>query len=118
MGSYTKDDLKMLVQVGFVACMHGEVGEARNIFGNLLEYDPELKQASIGMALSHIVVDEFKLGDEILDGLPQDDDVMSIKVLSLGLQKRADEARNAFASVRDKGTPEAKMAALVLECIE
>ncbi len=115
MGSYNKDDLKMLVQIGFAACMHGDVGEARKIFEGLLAYDPEFKPASIGKALSFIVVSDFIKGDEILDGLAQEDDVKSIKVLSLVLQKRGDEARELFATVQDKNSAEAKMAALVLD---
>ena len=111
----TRDDLKRMVELGFAACMHGEVFRARRLFEHLHGYDKNNKPVSIGLALSYIVTDEFEKGDEILDGLDSSDEVLSMKVVSFSLQRREYDARSYYERISDKSCAEAKMAASFLE---
>ncbi|HAR80307.1 MAG TPA: hypothetical protein DCR21_05690 [Succinivibrionaceae bacterium] len=103
----SKDDVSMLVQLGMVACMNGDVYNARKVFENLLEYDPDMRAASLGFAFSKIVTDEFKEAESILSELSEDDDTLSLKVISLSLQHNLEEAENIYSRIRDKSSPEA-----------
>ncbi|MBQ3678976.1 MAG: tetratricopeptide repeat protein [Succinivibrio dextrinosolvens] len=103
----TKDDISMLVQLGMAACMNGDVYNARKMFENLLEYEPDLRAASLGLAFSRIVTDEFQEAEDILNGLSEDDDTLSLKVISLSLQRNSDEAGTIYNKIKDKHSPEA-----------
>ena len=84
----TKDDISMLVQLGMAACMNGDVYNARKLFENLLEYQPDMRAASLGLAFSKI-------------------DTLSLKVISLSLQRNTDEAESLYTKIKDKKSPEA-----------
>ncbi len=103
----TKDDISMLVQLGMAACMNGDVYNARKLFENLLEYQPDMRAASLGLAFSKIVTDEFQEAETILDELPEDDDTLPLKVISLSLQRNSDEAGSLYNKIKDKKSPEA-----------
>lgn len=111
----TKDDVSMLVQLGMAACMNGDVYNARQIFENLLEYEPSLRAASLGLAFSKIVTDEFSDADTILDELSEDDDTLSLRVISLSLQRNSDDAENLYAKIKNKQSPEALTAKQFLD---
>lgn len=111
----SKDDVSMLIQLGMAACMNGDVYNARKLFENLLEYDPKLRPASLGLAFSRIVTDEFKEAESILDELSEDDDTLSFRVISLCLQHNTEEAQTLFDKIKDKNSSEAQTAKLFLD---
>jgi len=111
----TRDDLSMLVQLGMAACMHGDVYNARKMFESLLEYEPDMRAAALGLAFSRIVTDEFKEAEEILDSLSEDDDSLSLKVMSLSLQNSISEAESVYEKIRDKKCPEAINAKIIMD---
>lgn len=113
----SKDDVSMLIQLGMAACMNGDVYDARRVFENLLEYDPDLRPASLGLAFSRIVTDEFKEAESILDELSEDDDTLSFKAISLCLQHNSDEAETLYSKIKDKNSSEAQTARMFLDNI-
>ncbi len=110
-----KQDVGSLCQIAYIGCMHGDVLYARKIFEALLDYNPDMTVAKIGMAYSHLVVDEFSEGDAILQELDQDDDdVLSMQAASKVLQKDETEARYYYDRVKDKSSPSARFAEQML----
>ncbi len=91
------EDKSLLINLGFAACLKGEVGLARKLFAQLQDLNPPLKAARAGEALSYIVTDEFIRGEEILKSElaadPENYELKGILVLSYVLQQRAAEAR-------------------------
>ncbi len=110
-----KEDVGNLCQIAYIGCMYGDVLYARRIFEALLEYNPDMTVAKIGMAYSHLVVDEFTEGDELLQELDQEnDDVLSMQAVSKVLQKDETEARYFYDRVKDKSSPSARFAEQML----
>ncbi|MBQ9275268.1 MAG: hypothetical protein IJ228_10670 [Succinivibrio sp.] len=110
-----KEDLRLLVELGFAACMAGQISDARNIFQALRQYDASTEAVQLGLALTYLVTDEFEKGDEILNALSDGSDVLGFKVLSKALQRKTDEAKSLYESIADKDAVSAKMAKAVLE---
>ncbi len=115
MPTQTKEDISVLVQLGMAASMNGDVYNAKLIFENLLEYDPSMRAASLGLAFNNIVTDNFETADEILDELSEEDDTLSMRVISLSLQRNADEADKFYQKINDKNCPEALTAKQFLD---
>ena len=55
-----------LLDIANAGCSKGLVVEARSIYEGLLSLDPGMAPASIGLAMSHIVLNEFDAGEELL----------------------------------------------------
>ena len=98
-----KEKISALIQIGFAGCAKGQIFQARRLFEGLLCADSELVGAKIGLAFSYIVVDDFDKADQILDELlvshSDDADVKAMKVFSLSLQKKSEEAKKLASSV-------------------
>lgn len=98
-----KEKISALIQIGFAGCAKGQLFQARRLFEGLLCADSELVGAKIGLAFSYIVVDDFDKADQILDELlvshSDDADVKAMKVFSLALQKKSEEAKKLASSV-------------------
>lgn len=98
-----KEKISALIQIGFAGCAKGQIFQARRLFEGLLCADSELVGAKIGLAFSYIVVDDFDKADQILDELlvshSDDADVKAMKVFSLALQKKSEEAKELASSV-------------------
>ena len=98
-----KEKISALIQIGFAGCAKGQLFQARRLFEGLLCVDSELVGAKIGLAFSYIVVDDFDKADQILDELlvshSDDADVKAMKVFSLALQKKSEEAKKLASSV-------------------
>ncbi|EFY07565.1 tetratricopeptide repeat protein [Succinatimonas hippei] len=98
-----KEKISALIQIGFAGCAKGQIFQARRLFEGLLCADSELVGAKIGLAFSYIVVDDFDKADQILDELlvshSDDADVKAMKVFSLALQKKSEEAKKLASSV-------------------
>lgn len=98
-----KEKISALIQIGFAGCAKGQIFQARRLFEGLLCADSELVGAKIGLAFSYIVVDDFDKADQILDDLlvshSDDADVKAMKVFSLALQKKSEEAKKLASSV-------------------
>lgn len=106
----TKDELTLLVNLGFAACMKGEVALARSLFNDLCEFNPDLKGAQVGRAFSYIVTDNFAQGEEILQELltkdPTDLDIKAFLAFSKALQQKSEEVLALVAEI----PPEAETA--------
>ena len=98
-----KEKISALIQIGFAGCAKVQIFQARLLFEGLLCADSELVGAKIGLAFSYIVVDDFDKADQILDELlvshSDDADVKAMKVFSLALQKKSEEAKKLASSV-------------------
>ena len=98
-----KEKISALIQIGFAGCAKGQIFQARRLFEGLLCADSELVGAKIGLAFSYIVVDDFDKADQILDELlvshSDDADVKAMKVFSLALHKKSEEAKKLASSV-------------------
>ncbi len=98
-----KEKISALIQIGFAGCAKGQIFQARRLFEGLLCADSELVGAKIGLAFSYIVVDDFDKADQILDEFlvshSDDADVKAMKVFSLALQKKSEEAKKLASSV-------------------
>lgn len=100
---------RMLVQVGYAACLKGKVGQAMAIFDGLLEFDADYAPAKIGKALAFIVCDKFNDGEVILKKLVADgnstikDEVYGMLCLSAALQNQQDIV-DEYASNIDSGS--------------
>ncbi|WP_294565872.1 hypothetical protein [uncultured Succinatimonas sp.] len=98
-----KEKISALIQIGFAGCAKGQIFQTRRLFEGLLCVDSELVGAKIGLAFSYIVVDDFDKADQILDELlvshSDDADVKAMKVFSLALQKKSEEAKKLASSV-------------------
>ena len=104
----SKEELRALSQIAFELCSQGNVYEARQIFTNLNEVYADNQTIKAGIAFSHIVVDEFAKGEEILNNLLQKEDVfdetIAIAVLDKVLQKNFAEAKEIAAKIKDKNS--------------
>lgn len=102
----TEEQIIRLQDVGFAACHSGAVYEARKIFDGLLLLRPGNAPILIGLALSHIVVDDFEvaehiLRDQVLTKHPDDADAQIMLGLCYILCGRHDEARVILSKTVD-----------------
>lgn len=109
----SKEQQKMLLQIGFAACMTGKITEATSIFDGLMMCETSVNSAKVGKALSLIVCDKFADGEGILqellalDNLAIKDEVNALLCFSAALQK--DQSRvDEFAAKVDLSNAQAK----------
>ncbi len=106
MALLSTEEKRLLVKLGFAACQKGKVKHARDLFEKLLEAEPDAVGAKVGLAFSHIVVNDFAKGDELLNEVmvkhPDDMEAAALRVLSFALQKKENEAREAAAKIPEK----------------
>ena len=104
-----------LLDLGNLACQKGMVGNARIIFDGVLALKPGFAPALVGLAFSHVVVDDFDRAQEILDQVlavnPDDADALAMLGLLAG---RRDDAERVFARLPRDGTA-ADLARAIME---
>lgn len=78
----TASDIQRLLDIANVGCHTGHVGQARTIYEGVLALKPGFAPARIGLAYSHLVIDEFDEAEielkEILDANPADADALAL----------------------------------------
>lgn len=94
-----------LLDIANAGCHRGMVLEARTIYESVLVLKPGHVPARLGMALSHIVVDEFDKAEAllkaVLDERPDDTEARSLLGFCLSLAGRNEEARPVLEALRD-----------------
>lgn len=102
-----KQDVRTLINIGYLACVQGKVAQARQLFAALKDIEPqgtELFALSLGLALSHMVVDDFKSCDQMLRDLiaagDADQEATAFLALSLALQKKEAEVKDLVATIK------------------
>ncbi len=108
--------IQRLLDIANVGCHNGYVYNARVIYDTVLTVKPDFAPAKIGLAFSHIVVDDFPVAEEILNAvLANNDDDIDAKVmlgLNLILAGESDRAHQILKPVsEDISTPAGKLAA-------
>lgn len=107
-----------LLDMANLACQKGLVGEARTMFQAVLALKPNFAPALVGLAFSHVVVDDFDAALTILDDVlarnAADADALAMRGLACMLAGRKDEARQAFAAI-PQDCAAADMARAVME---
>jgi len=107
-----------LLDLGNLACQKGLVQEARTIFDGVLALKPHFVPALVGLAFSHVVVDDFATAqtilNKVLDTHPDDADALAILGLAQMLSGQKEEAEQTFARIPGTGTA-ADLARAVME---
>ncbi|NCD25489.1 MAG: tetratricopeptide repeat protein [Deltaproteobacteria bacterium] len=116
----TSEHIQRLVDIANAGCSKGHVVEARVIYQGLLATNPDLAPASIGLALSHIVVNEFAeaeklLRDTVLAAAPDDQEALAMLGLCHTLAGQREEAEAVLVPLADQDGPRAELATALLE---
>ena len=111
----TQQQISRLVDIGNAACQSGAVFEARQIFDGLLALNPEHRPAIIGMALSHIVVDDFAVAENLLTDLvlakdPDNAEALALLGLAWLLGGKLDAGRTALTRIKGQEGPAGQLA--------
>ena len=108
-----------LLDIANAGCHRGLVREARTIYESVLVLRPGHVPARIGLALSHIVVDEFDKAEALLNAVlterPDDAEARGLLGLCLSLSGRKDEARTVLEDMQDCEGACARLASSLLE---
>lgn len=95
-----------LLDIANTGCQKGFVTDARAIYDGVLELRPNHAPALIGMAFSHIVVDEFEAAEKILNQVlaahPDDTDAQVCLGLCYTLAGKTDEAKKTLTPLREQ----------------
>lgn len=96
--------IQRLIDLANAACQKGFVDDARVMLDGVLALRPDCAPARIGLAFTHIVVDDFDgavaiLDDQVLARNPDDFDALALKGLAFMLAGRSDEARETLGRV-------------------
>mgnify|MGYP001770490028 FL=1 len=116
----SKEHKQRLLDVANAGCSKGHVVEARTIYEGLLTLDPNMAPANIGLAMSHIVLNEFAEGEEllrekVLAADPADQEARAMLGLCLTLAGRSEAAEEVLEPLSKEGGPRAELAATLLE---
>lgn len=115
---FSQRQIARLLDIANMACQKGMVHDARCIFNAVLALKPGFVPAEVGLAFSHVVVDDFDGAQAILDRVlaEHDDDPDALAMLGLThmLAGRREEAEGVFARMPRDGAA-AEMAAAVME---
>lgn len=100
-------ELRTLVNVGYMGCLKGKVTAARQLFTALKDTElegHELFAVNLGLALTHMVVDDFVTCDQMLQELiaqgDPEQEATAFLALSLALQKKKDEVQDLVATIK------------------
>lgn len=109
-----------LLDIANAGCARGHVVPARVIYEGLLSLDPGMAPASIGLAMSHLVVNEFDasekiLRDTVLAADPSDQEARAVLGLCLTLAGQREAAEEVLAPLAREDGPRAELAATLLE---
>lgn len=107
-----------LLDLGNLACQKGLVSDARTILDGVLALRPDFAPAQVGLAFTHVVVDDFDgavaILDKVLDANPADSDALAVLGLSHMLAGRQSDAEQAFARI-PQDSAAADMARAIME---
>ena len=99
----SEKQMARLLDLANLACQKGLVGEARTIFRAVLALRPDFAPALVGLAFSHVVVDDFDTAltilDKVLAGNAADADALAMRGLACLLAGRREEAEQAFTAI-------------------
>lgn len=109
-----------LLDIANAGCAKGHLVEARTIYNGLLALNPGLAPASIGLAMSHIVVNEFAEGerlllDDVLAANPADQEARAMLGLCHTLAGQREAAENVLKPLAEEDGPRAELAVTLLE---
>lgn len=118
----TTEEIRLLAEIGFLACGAGHTRAARLLFEGLRNLRPTQPFAYIGLALSRLEAGENEeairiLREEGLRNNPDNDEVKVFLGLALATARRASESQRVLSEVADpaKGdVPEARFARRLL----
>lgn len=80
-----ENQIRILLDIANTGCQKGHAYDARIIYSVLLEIKPGFVPAQIGLAFSHIILDDFEVATNMLDAvLEKDSDDKDAQVM-LGL---------------------------------
>ena len=113
--------IRRLLDIANAACHKGNAADARTIYDGILALRPGFIPARIGMALSHIVVNEFDDAEALLKAVLEehadDADAQAMLGLCYVLAGRSDEAEAVLTPVAEGQEPSAALAASLLESL-
>lgn len=106
--SVAQKDRGMLARIGFFLCRDGEVPDAEDIFTGLAASAPEKDGPVIGLALCRTLMGETEEAVSMLDariaaGTSLEAEMLTYKVLALGMAGRMDEAKAVKDEMEGKG---------------
>lgn len=106
MNTLSKEDISLLVNIGFAACIKGKVTIARTLFENLLLAYPTMAPVKIGLSFSYLVVNDFVHGEqllqEVIDNGDPDQEALAFLTFAKALQKKDEEAQELAAQVKEE----------------
>jgi predicted Zn-dependent protease len=115
----TDAHIARLLDIANAGCHNGYVADARAIYAAILAEKPQSNAARIGMALSHIVINEFDMAEQELGALlaenADDADAIAMLGLSLMLSGKKEEAIACLTPLAEQNTVQAKLAQDLLE---
>lgn len=119
----TDTQVQRLQDIAYCAAHTGDVLNARTIYAGILAIKPQTVASRIGMAFTHLVVNEFDtaeaiLKDEVLAANPDDAEARVLLGLNYLLATRKDEARDIFILLQKQNTPASTLARELLETIQ
>lgn len=111
-------DLQRLLDIANVGCHTGHVIQARTVYQGVLALKPGFVPARIGMAYSHLVLDEFDEAEGILKAIlaanPADADAQALLGLVYTLARRPAEAATFLQPLTAGHDARAELAASLL----
>ena len=101
-----KDEIRLLLNIGYAACAKGKVILAKRIFDNLAVAYQDVDAVKIGQAFSYVVVDKFDMAYEILlplqDSENVKDEVCALLAFSYALEKKEEESKEYATKVSEE----------------
>lgn len=115
--------VQRLQDIAYCASHTGDVLNARTIYAGILAIKPQSVASKIGMALTHLVVDEFEkaetiLKEDVLATTPGDNEARVLLGLNYLLTGRNEEARDIFTLLQNQDGPAAALANDLLSTIQ
>jgi thioredoxin-like negative regulator of GroEL len=99
----TNQQITRLLDIGYAACHTGNVAQARTIMEGVLADRPGHVAAKIGLAYSHLTINEFDEAEailkEVLEDHPGDPDALAYLGLNCMLAGQKDKAREVLGQI-------------------
>lgn len=112
-----RDDLRMLVDIGFIALNAGQTARSTAIFEGVAAIRPEAEAGPLGLALNHMATGRAEEAAAILRRLPPSDAALTYLGLCAARLGDVAEARRILENVlrTASGTPFAELARASLD---
>lgn len=119
----TDAQVQRLQDIAYCASHTGNVLKARTIYAGILAIKPQSVASKIGMAFTHLVVDEFDkaeaiLKDDVLAATPDDSEARVLLGMNYMLAGRNDEAKTIFMLLQKQNGPASTLAMELLGTIQ